>query len=98
MSDYNNAVDLKNDNALFQRAKLENKLGKYQSAVDDYSRLLEPKFIPPSYRAAFLHGRALAEKHLNRAAQASEDFAEEKKLLEPREGCILRIKPKLEKP
>jgi hypothetical protein len=62
MSDYNTAVDLKDNNALCQRAKLENKLGKYQSAVDDYSRLLEPKFISGSYRAAFLHGRAFSNE------------------------------------
>jgi tetratricopeptide (TPR) repeat protein len=97
MSDFNSAMAFKHNGALFHRAELEYKLGDYQLAVDDYSRLLDTTPIS-GWHAKYLHGRALAEKRLNRSKQASEDFAKEKSFLGPPGGIKCGIKKKLTKP
>jgi tetratricopeptide (TPR) repeat protein len=96
MKDYDLAVELKNNFALFKRAKLEYKIGKYQSSIDDYSCLLQTHIS--GWHARYYHGRALAEKRLHRAEEASKDFSEEEKFFGPPTQCTRPVPKHLRYP
>jgi len=65
--------------ALDSRARIELHAGRYQSALDDYTHLIQ-LFPQAQSQVSYYHGRALAKKQLNDKIGAHEDFEKEKRL------------------
>jgi len=80
IADFNEALHISSEAlALDSRARVELKVGRYESALDDYTHLIN-LFPQPQCKVNYYHCRALAKQHLKDKIGAADDFEKEKHL------------------